>query len=83
MGAQPRHFNPGEGKTYKLGRITLTFKTTAADNGGAYTLCEAIEPPIQVQGFTATRPTTRRISSAQGATIASSATGCSSSGRAT
>ena len=45
MVAQPRHFGPGEGKTYKLGRITLTFKTGAADTAGAYTLCEAIEPP--------------------------------------
>jgi mannose-6-phosphate isomerase-like protein (cupin superfamily) len=43
--AQPRHFAPGEGKTYRLGKITLTFKTTAGDNAGAYTLCEAIEPP--------------------------------------
>jgi len=43
--AQPTHFRPGEGKTYKLGRISLTFKTTALDNNGAYTLCEAIEPP--------------------------------------
>ena len=41
----PRHFRPGEAKTYRLGRITLTFLTTAGDNGGAYTLCEAIEPP--------------------------------------
>jgi mannose-6-phosphate isomerase-like protein (cupin superfamily) len=44
MVARPRHFGPGEGKTYKLGRITLTFKTAAADTAGAYTLCEAIEP---------------------------------------
>jgi mannose-6-phosphate isomerase-like protein (cupin superfamily) len=43
--AQPRHFRPGDGKTYQLGRITLTFKTMAADNSGAYTLCETIEPP--------------------------------------
>ena len=43
--APPRHFSSGDGKTIKLGRMTLTFKTTAADNGGAYTLCEAIEPP--------------------------------------
>jgi len=43
--AQPRHFSAGEGTAYTLGRITLTFKTTGADNGGAYTLCEAIEPP--------------------------------------
>jgi mannose-6-phosphate isomerase-like protein (cupin superfamily) len=44
MAPQPRHFSPGEGRTYKLGRITLTFKMTAADTAGAYTLCEAIEP---------------------------------------
>jgi mannose-6-phosphate isomerase-like protein (cupin superfamily) len=48
---QPRHFSPGEGKTYKLGRITLTFKTCAADNAGAYTLCEAIEPPDSGAGL--------------------------------
>ena len=48
---QPRHFGPGEGKTYTLGRITLTFKTTAADNAGAYTLCEAIEPPDSGAGL--------------------------------
>jgi quercetin dioxygenase-like cupin family protein len=45
VAAQPRYFPHGDGKTYKLGKITLTFKTTARDNGGAYTLCEAIEPP--------------------------------------
>jgi mannose-6-phosphate isomerase-like protein (cupin superfamily) len=45
MAVQPRHFSPGEGKTHMLGRITLTFKTGAADTGGAYTLCEALEPP--------------------------------------
>src|SRR5205085_12275851 len=44
VAAQPRRFGPGDGKTYKLGRLTLTFKTTAADNAGAYTLCETIEP---------------------------------------
>lgn len=41
----PRHFPRGDGKTYQLGRITLTFKTSATDTGKAYTLCEAIEPP--------------------------------------
>jgi mannose-6-phosphate isomerase-like protein (cupin superfamily) len=51
MAAQPRHFGPGEGKTYQLGRITLTFKTAAVDNAGAYTLCEAIEPPGSGAGF--------------------------------
>jgi mannose-6-phosphate isomerase-like protein (cupin superfamily) len=43
--AQPKHFLPGTGRTFALGRITLTFKTTAEDNAGAYTLCESIEPP--------------------------------------
>lgn len=42
---QPRHFLPGEGQVYKVGRITMTFKTTAEHNSGGYTLCEAIEPP--------------------------------------
>jgi mannose-6-phosphate isomerase-like protein (cupin superfamily) len=41
----PKHFSPGDGKRRQLGRMTLTFKTTAADSSGAYTLCEAIEPP--------------------------------------
>jgi mannose-6-phosphate isomerase-like protein (cupin superfamily) len=49
--AQPRHFAPGAGKTYQLGRMTLTFKTTAADNAGAYTLCETIEPPDSGAGL--------------------------------
>jgi mannose-6-phosphate isomerase-like protein (cupin superfamily) len=42
---QPRYIPRGEGKTYQLGRLTLTVKTTAADNAAAYTLCEAFEPP--------------------------------------
>src|SRR5256885_17211933 len=41
----PKHLRAGEGRTYRLGRITLTFKAGGADTGGAYTLCEAIEPP--------------------------------------
>jgi mannose-6-phosphate isomerase-like protein (cupin superfamily) len=45
MSTSPIHLSLGEGRTYKLGRITLTFKTKASDNAGAYTLCEAIEPP--------------------------------------
>ena len=49
--ARPKHFSPGDGNAYKLGRITLTFKTTAADNAGAYTLCEAIEPPDSGAGL--------------------------------
>ena len=39
------YFRSGEGRTYQLGRLRLTVKTTAADNASAYTLCEAFEPP--------------------------------------
>ena len=56
MTAQAKHFRSGEGKTYQLGRITMTFKTGAVDTGGAYTLCEAIEPPDATAGCTAIRP---------------------------
>jgi mannose-6-phosphate isomerase-like protein (cupin superfamily) len=49
--AQPKYFTAGEGKIYRLGRITLTFKTGAEDNAGAYTLCEAIEPPESGAGL--------------------------------
>ena len=42
--AQPKHIPRGEGKTYQLGRLTLTVKTSGADNAAAYTLCEAFEP---------------------------------------
>jgi mannose-6-phosphate isomerase-like protein (cupin superfamily) len=49
--AQPRCFRSGDGKTYQLGRMTLTFKTTALDSAGAYTLCETIEPPDSGAGL--------------------------------
>jgi hypothetical protein len=48
---QPRHFLPGEGKTFKLGRMTMTFKTTAENGWNAYTVCEAIEPPESGAGY--------------------------------
>ena len=51
MAVQARHFRPSEGKSYQLGRITLTFKTSADETGGAYTLCEAIEPPGAAAGL--------------------------------
>jgi mannose-6-phosphate isomerase-like protein (cupin superfamily) len=47
----PTHFKPGEGKTFKLGRMTMTFKTTADENWSAYTFCEAIEPPESGAGY--------------------------------
>ena len=45
MSAQSaRHLRTDEGKVYRLGRITIIFKT-AANEDSAFTLCEAIEPP--------------------------------------
>ncbi len=45
MTPQPRHIRPDDGKTYQVGRITIHVKLSLADTEGAYTLCEAIEPP--------------------------------------
>jgi len=47
----PTHFQPGEGKSYRLGRMTMTFKTTSAEGWNAYTVCEAIEPPDSGAGY--------------------------------
>jgi mannose-6-phosphate isomerase-like protein (cupin superfamily) len=47
----PTHFKPGEGKTFKLGRMRMTFKTTADSSWNAYTVCEAIEPPESGAGY--------------------------------
>lgn len=48
---QPRHFLPGGGKSYQIGRMTMTFKTTAEPDWNAYTVCEAIEPPASGAGL--------------------------------
>ncbi len=48
---QPRHFAVGEGTTYQLGRMKMTFKTTAGPGWNAYTVCEAIEPPQSGAGL--------------------------------
>jgi len=48
---RPKHFSPGEGKTFKVGRMTVTFKTTAGNGWSAYTVCEAIEPPESGAGY--------------------------------
>jgi hypothetical protein len=53
---QPKHFQPGEGKSFKVGRMTMTFKTTAALDWNAYTVCEAIKPPNLVLAITGTQP---------------------------
>jgi mannose-6-phosphate isomerase-like protein (cupin superfamily) len=50
-GMQPKHFPPGEGTTFKIGRMTMTFKTTAHSGWSAYTICEAIEPPESGAGY--------------------------------
>jgi mannose-6-phosphate isomerase-like protein (cupin superfamily) len=47
----PTHFKPGEGTTYKLGRMSMTFKTTSDESWNAYTVCEAIEPPESGAGY--------------------------------
>ena len=48
---KPKHFQPGEGTTHRIGRMSMTFKTTAADGWNAYTVCEAIEPPESGAGY--------------------------------
>jgi mannose-6-phosphate isomerase-like protein (cupin superfamily) len=50
-GIQPKHFPPGEGKTFQIGRMSMTFKTTATAGWNAYTVCEAIEPPESGAGY--------------------------------
>lgn len=47
----PRRFEPGEGSTFRIGRMTMTFKTTASSDWNAYTVCEAIEPPDSGAGY--------------------------------
>jgi mannose-6-phosphate isomerase-like protein (cupin superfamily) len=39
----PQCFRLGEGKTYSIGRLTITFKTTG-EEAPAYTLCEGSGP---------------------------------------
>ena len=64
---QPQHFQPGEGKSYKVGRMTMTFKTTAASDWNAYTVCEAIDPQNLVLAITGIRLTMRLSSLSRGA----------------
>ena len=47
----PKHFAPGQGRTYKIGRMTMTFKTSKEGDWNAYTVCEAIEPPESGAGY--------------------------------
>ena len=40
-----RHLQASEGEVFQLGRITIIFKAGPKETLGAFTLCEAIEPP--------------------------------------
>jgi quercetin dioxygenase-like cupin family protein len=42
---RPQVFGSMEGKTYQLGRLTLTFKRGESEGEGAYSMFESIEPP--------------------------------------
>ncbi|NVK43525.1 MAG: cupin domain-containing protein [Oceanospirillaceae bacterium] len=46
-----KHFPAGEGKSYKVGRMTMTFKTTACEDWDAYTICDNIVPPESGAGY--------------------------------
>lgn len=70
---QPTRFQRGEGKTFKVGRMSMTFTTTAGANWNAYTVCEAIEPPESGAGI---QRTTRRSSSAKDTTTFASTESC-------
>ena len=48
---QPKHFPPGEGRTFKVGRMSMTFKTSATAGWDAYTVCEAVEPAGSGAGY--------------------------------
>ena len=48
---QARHFQPDEGRQFSIGRMSMTFKTTAGPDWNAYTVCEAIEPPESGAGY--------------------------------
>ncbi len=48
---QARHFQPGDGQHFHVGRMSMTFKTTAVQSWNAYTVCEAIEPPESGAGY--------------------------------
>src|SRR5215203_4456090 len=43
--AQPKTFRPGEGRTYRLGQVTLVFKSVADDEPGIYSVCETTSHP--------------------------------------
>ena len=45
MRMQARHFQSGDGQHFCVGLMSMTFKTTAAHDWSACTVCEAIEPP--------------------------------------
>lgn len=51
MDFQPKLFARDEGKSIRVGRMTLRFKMTADDTAGAYCLMEAVVPPESGSGL--------------------------------
>ena len=43
MAVEDDYFPSGEGRSYRMGRITLTFKSSDAEAG--YSICETVEGP--------------------------------------
>jgi hypothetical protein len=41
---EAKHFQPGEGKTFKIGRMSMTFKTTAAEGWNGSTVRPSNHP---------------------------------------
>ena len=58
---QPTHFPPGEGKSYRLGRMTMIFKTTANQGWNAYRVCEPSSPRSQVCRLSPTHHVSRDL----------------------
>jgi hypothetical protein len=63
--ARPKCFRSGEVKIYQLGRLTVTFKTTGLDSGGAYTFAPQSSRLDPAQGFSGILLTMKPTSSAK------------------
>ena len=63
---QPKHFQPGEGTSYKVGRMTMTFKTTASQDWNAIPSAKPSNLLNLALAITGTRPTMRLSSFARG-----------------
>ena len=50
----PKHFRPGESTTYQLGRMSMTFKTTAGEGWNAYPFVKRSSRPEPARATIAT-----------------------------